>query len=86
MGPKVRKMISNQVLAARVVDDNGGWLFELKTDGTVMWIQPHRKEEAAEHFIKVFNVKPAIREAVIDNLINGKLTMELMGEIFPALK
>ena len=77
----IRKMIGD-ILAARVTDDAGSWLFELKTDGRVAWVQPHRQEEAVEIFFTNFNVEEDIQDEIEEALVSGKLTLEQMDMIF----
>ena len=79
-------MISNQTLACRLPDNEGKLLFDLKTDGSVMWMNPMRKDEAAQIFCERFHVADTDIEEIIEALKYGKLTMEQMGKVFSALK
>ena len=83
---KIRKMISNQTLACRLPDDEGKMLFDLKTDGSVQWMNPMRKDEAAQIFCERFHVADRDIKEITEALKDGKLTTEQMGRIFPALK
>lgn len=79
---KIRKMISNQVLACRLPDEKGGLLFEIKTSGDVLWMQPHRMDEAISIFLNNFNVPEEIEDDFAGALRTGKVPMELMEEVF----
>ena len=83
---KIRKMISNQTLACRLPDDEGKMLFDLKTDGSVQWMNPMRKDEAAQIFCERFSVANTDVKEITEALKGSKLTMKQMGKVFKALK
>ena len=79
---KIRKMISSEIPACRLPDEKGGWLFELKTNGDVMWFQPHRMDEAIEIFFTNFKVPEEIQDGFRAGLEEKKVPMELMEKVF----
>jgi hypothetical protein len=79
-------MISNQTLACRLPDDEGKMLFDLKTDGSVQWMNPMRKDEAAQIFCERFSVANTDVKEITEALKGSKLTMKQMGKVFKALK
>lgn len=83
---KIRKMISDQITACRLPDDEGKLLFDLKTDGSVAWMNPMRKDEAAQIFCERFPVADTDVKEITKALKGGKLTMKQMGKVFDALK
>jgi hypothetical protein len=79
---KIRKMISNQVPACRLPDEKGGILFEIKTSGDVMWMQPHRMDEAIDIFFDNFKVSEEIQDEFRAGMKSSKVPMELMEKVF----
>jgi hypothetical protein len=80
---KIKKMISNQVPACRMPDEGkGGWLFEIKTNGDVMWFQPHRMDEAIDIFFDSFKVSEEIQDEFRTAMKSSKVPMELMEKVF----
>ena len=75
MTTKIKKMIGN-VIAARVVDDTGAWLFELRTDGIVTWINPLRKDEAIDIFFENCRVSEDAQDELREAFHAGKLSLE----------
>jgi len=79
-------MIGSQTLACRLTDGQGSWLFELKTDGSVQWLNPMRQDEAAQIFCESFHVADKDIKEITEALKSGKLTMKQMGKVFEALR
>ena len=78
---KINRMIGN-IPAARVTDESGGWLFELRTDGIVTWMRPDKMDEGIERFCNSFKVDDDIKEEVAQGLRTSKVPMELMEKVF----